>query len=131
MALFSIFGFPYLVIVFFFQAEDGIRDLIVTGVQTCALTISWSHTQGMRLLCYTSAYPGVGNEQSHSLCMAPRAATLVAHSWIAQPGSDLFSNRCRRVGGVEPRPSATRRQRAEAKWRGHVAEMVYLPMSQE
>src|SRR2546421_9691600 len=25
---------------FFFQAEDGIRDLIVTGVQTCALSIS-------------------------------------------------------------------------------------------
>src|SRR5206468_9546753 len=32
---------------FFFQAEDGIRDLIVTGVQTCALPIS---------------YPGVGVE---------------------------------------------------------------------
>src|SRR5690349_23728819 len=27
-------------IVFFFQAEDGIRDLYVTGVQTCALPIS-------------------------------------------------------------------------------------------
>src|SRR2546428_5575378 len=27
-------------ILFFFQAEDGIRDLIVTGVQTCALPIS-------------------------------------------------------------------------------------------
>src|SRR6266542_5685538 len=26
---------------FFFQAEDGIRDATVTGVQTCALPISW------------------------------------------------------------------------------------------
>src|SRR5256886_8819858 len=26
---------------FFFQAEDGIRDLTVTGVQTCALPIFW------------------------------------------------------------------------------------------
>src|SRR5215813_4847216 len=26
---------------FFFQAEDGIRDADVTGVQTCALPISW------------------------------------------------------------------------------------------
>src|SRR5207237_6664989 len=26
---------------FFFQAEDGIRDSSVTGVQTCALPISW------------------------------------------------------------------------------------------
>src|SRR5206468_6048865 len=31
----------------FFQAEDGIRDLIVTGVQTCALPIClprWTHS---------------------------------------------------------------------------------------
>src|SRR2546430_6315600 len=28
------------VLFFFFQAEDGIRDLTVTGVQTCALPIS-------------------------------------------------------------------------------------------
>src|SRR5690349_25011195 len=27
-------------ILFFFQADDGIRDLYVTGVQTCALPIS-------------------------------------------------------------------------------------------
>src|SRR5438270_13773673 len=27
---------------FFFQAEDGIRDLTVTGVQTCALPITYS-----------------------------------------------------------------------------------------
>src|SRR6266545_939086 len=40
-------GFYYFVFVilwldffFFFQAEDGIRDKLVTGVQTCALPIS-------------------------------------------------------------------------------------------
>src|SRR2546430_8901212 len=32
-----------LVVVFFFQAEDGIRDLTVTGVQTCALPIYADH----------------------------------------------------------------------------------------
>src|SRR2546427_2209062 len=31
--------FAWLLCVFFFQAEDGIRDLTVTGVQTCALPI--------------------------------------------------------------------------------------------
>src|SRR5690625_7756891 len=31
---------PHAVISFFFQAEDGIRDGHVTGVQTCALPIS-------------------------------------------------------------------------------------------
>src|SRR5205823_7075427 len=29
----------YSAVVFFFQAEDGIRDKLVTGVQTCALPI--------------------------------------------------------------------------------------------
>src|SRR5258708_12823746 len=29
-----------IVVLFFFQAEDGIRDDLVTGVQTCALPIS-------------------------------------------------------------------------------------------
>src|SRR5256886_7744578 len=29
----------YFLLFFFFQAEDGIRDLTVTGVQTCALPI--------------------------------------------------------------------------------------------
>src|SRR2546425_13152394 len=30
---------------FFFQAEDGIRDKLVTGVQTCALPISTAEAQ--------------------------------------------------------------------------------------
>src|SRR2546429_6944015 len=33
------------VVYFFFQAEDGIRDVAVTGVQTCALPISSSCTK--------------------------------------------------------------------------------------
>src|SRR2546429_5124589 len=31
---------------FFFQAEDGIRDVAVTGVQTCALPIFVAHVGG-------------------------------------------------------------------------------------
>src|SRR5437879_7252367 len=31
--------FLFFIFVFFFQAEDGIRDTSVTGVQTCALPI--------------------------------------------------------------------------------------------
>src|SRR5207245_8722790 len=33
---------------FFFQAEDGIRDATVTGVQTCALPISMAHQAALR-----------------------------------------------------------------------------------
>src|SRR5690625_2499101 len=32
-----------MIVIFFFQAEDGIRDGHVTGVQTCALPISPQH----------------------------------------------------------------------------------------
>src|SRR6185436_2127871 len=37
-------GFGILFFFFFFQAEDGIRDDLVTGVQTCALPIYTYHT---------------------------------------------------------------------------------------
>src|SRR5256885_10080525 len=33
-------GNSFCIVFFFFQAEDGIRDYKVTGVQTCALPIS-------------------------------------------------------------------------------------------
>ena len=38
----------YVCLFFFFQAEDGIRDIGVTGVQTCALPISIrEHPRGL------------------------------------------------------------------------------------
>ena len=40
--LFLLFFFCFFCLfVFFFQAEDGIRDRDVTGVQTCALPSGW------------------------------------------------------------------------------------------
>src|SRR5215217_6030910 len=38
--IFWLLFFSTLLVFFFFQAEDGIRDIGVTGVQTCALPIS-------------------------------------------------------------------------------------------
>src|SRR5688500_19913250 len=38
------------VFIFFFQAEDGIRDYKVTGVQTCALPISQMRGASMRVM---------------------------------------------------------------------------------
>src|SRR5438034_4284414 len=37
------FIYFFFIFFFFFQAEDGIRDHCVTGVQTCALPISLRH----------------------------------------------------------------------------------------
>ena len=43
---------------FFFQAEDGIRDLIVTGVQTCALPILVEDIRDVMAIEATSQYRG-------------------------------------------------------------------------
>src|SRR5258707_10923620 len=43
----------WLIFFFFFQAEDGIRDIGVTGVQTCALPIfrrDWNQKRGVELV---------------------------------------------------------------------------------
>src|SRR5438552_11979240 len=43
------FSFLLLFFFFFFQAEDGIRDDLVTGVQTCALPIYGQHMGSLLL----------------------------------------------------------------------------------
>src|SRR2546430_7598595 len=55
-------------IIFFFQAEDGIRDLTVTGVQTCALPI----LQGKKLVMVLYFAPWCPNWRNE----APVAASL-------------------------------------------------------
>src|SRR6266446_5545214 len=46
--------------VFFFQAEDGIRDYKVTGVQTCALPISAVPTAPKKIDCVAISRSAVG-----------------------------------------------------------------------
>src|SRR5256885_3456891 len=53
---------------FFFQAEDGIRDYKVTGVQTCALPIS-----GTRLSCGQGDSPEAAAVQAGTMRPAPEA----------------------------------------------------------
>src|SRR5437588_8861626 len=59
--------------VFFFQAEDGIRDHCVTGVQTCALPIFIAR-----------AAERAGLEKSAAVGSTSEAANLLAD--IAEPG---------------------------------------------
>src|SRR5438105_10399057 len=57
---------------FFFQAEDGIRDPLVTGVQTCALPICAgyrSHLQYTGGLCFRY-WPAWSDRRNHSLWLA-------------------------------------------------------------
>src|SRR5438105_7612208 len=56
--------FVVLFCVFFFQAEDGIRDPLVTGVQTCALPIS-VHRPHAGLPCRSRRRAGAGGDRRH------------------------------------------------------------------
>src|SRR5690606_40137904 len=60
-------GFTCYLVYFFFQAEDGIRDFHVTGVQTCALPICTSQS-------VTSSFMGCSLE--HRSSMPSRCLTL-------------------------------------------------------
>src|SRR5216683_6638067 len=63
---------------FFFQAEDGIRDLIVTGVQTCALPIC----SRSPLARATSTYSWVNTSSSDERVMRAINAAEIAPSVI-------------------------------------------------
>src|SRR5207245_7354394 len=52
--------------IFFFQAEDGIRDATVTGVQTCALPISLARA-GHDVLLVDRAVDHVNAMNAHGL----------------------------------------------------------------
>src|SRR5256886_1168084 len=80
---------------FFFQAEDGIRDLTVTGVQTCALPISnvgsdrdWTGSDFNQANWY--AFGRLAWD--HTL-----SAAVIADEWIRM----TFSNDARVVGPVQ------------------------------
>src|SRR6266496_1361825 len=64
---------------FFFQAEDGIRDLYVTGVQTCALPISAACSSAPRMVVTSIVLVGAGAGSSDELQPAtPPAARTSA-----------------------------------------------------
>src|SRR2546430_7434764 len=85
--------------VFFFQAEDGIRDLTVTGVQTCALPICdrysaraawWGERDGRR-------------ERAARGRRGPEPGVPLDHARLAPP--EAGGRRLRDVGRADGRPS--------------------------
>src|SRR5258708_27590695 len=87
-------------LVFFFQAEDGIRDDLVTGVQTCALPILRFGADGPG-----AEAGGVGGEIHGNFCavifFAAAKAVVGAHAFVAAPAAeaaDAGRSEERRVG---------------------------------
>src|SRR2546427_13226832 len=98
---------------FFFQAEDGIRDLTVTGVQTCALPIS---AGTMRPAVRVTAFDVLGNAATGfagDVTLAITAGTgtggatlLGTTTGTAVNGGAIFSNPSLDPAGGGQTPSA-------------------------
>src|SRR5699024_232621 len=96
---------------FFFQAEDGIRDRNVTGVQTCALPILLEQRVGLLLQNYDAYLKTAGgvklNEPAIDLAIAVSIAssyreteTNVTDCFVGEIG---LTGEIRRVSNIETR----------------------------
>src|SRR3989475_5067950 len=99
---------------FFFQAEDGIRDLTVTGVQTCALPILSCHTHST-----TCARPVAANGWPRPLSppeglTGRRPSSAVSPSSVARPALP---------GGTRPRSSSEISSNGANRSEEHTSEL--------
>src|SRR5206468_8982331 len=102
-----------------FQAEDGIRDLIVTGVQTCALPISF--VVGTSYLVYASTSD---RQLTTGICSGTKPEVMVGgllkELRAVRDGTrvdDLFG-----TIGIGPTRSEERRVGKECRCRGEADE---------
>src|SRR5256885_11138872 len=88
-------GLALLLIAFFFQAEDGIRDYKVTGVQTCALPIcalSGVALCGGRCVCHFVFLVGA------MACMVPREGRAAHPPAVRSDKAEELGARRREIG---------------------------------
>src|SRR5207245_7826239 len=100
---------------FFFQAEDGIRDATVTGVQTCALPIS-HRTRQQRRVWRPAATPDHRAPARRSARRRPAARQLRRQGHADRQGGRRRRGRSeeRRVG-KEGRSRRSREREKEKK----------------
>src|SRR5699024_11321692 len=99
------------VISFFFQAEDGIRDRNVTGVQTCALPISQPEEETAEGVLVVPGVPLLGG---NALLISGHLAQGADEVVI---GFDFLRGRHPRKPGEGEIGRASCRERGE-RWRG-------------
>src|SRR5437764_4224751 len=81
-----------LLLSFFFQAEDGIRDTSVTGVQTCALPIFLDNNDAVGSRSTSRQIAGAGDVQ----IAANMVLGISAHGDFDQPWAGRRNRSCRR-----------------------------------
>src|SRR5438132_7657794 len=77
----------YCVLFFFFQAEDGIRDHCVTGVQTCALPISGAECAENPGAHRSAMSMGAWILSTFGACTVPGLIALELHANQIFPGT--------------------------------------------
>src|SRR5437588_5889994 len=83
-SLVCLFFYCLLCLFFFFQAEDGIRDHCVTGVQTCALPIS--DGSGLpRTVRVPRTFAGIGVPGSRGPASSTPLTSKIAHRLASLP----------------------------------------------
>src|SRR2546429_8520053 len=86
---------------FFFQAEDGIRDVAVTGVQTCALPIfALPSTKAARLAIRTQQV--IANESDLTATADPFAGSYAIESMTddIEAAAESLIDRIEEMGGA-------------------------------
>src|SRR5690554_7561458 len=100
--VFFFFLFVLFFFFFFFQAEDGIRDADVTGVQTCALPISYKEIVNKSIKVGGSLIIGAFSEDGPEKCSGI-PITQYSETTLKTAFSQSFKkNECIRVDHTTP-----------------------------
>src|SRR5437763_17028366 len=102
-------------VVFFFQAEDGIRDTSVTGVQTCALPILVRST--IRLFEDEGISDATARQLFPLIAFGPPIVFYAARIWPEVPAAFCFVEAVRGV-----------RQRRAVRWVAALLGLVLLKL---
>src|SRR2546426_7071643 len=96
----------YSTVFFFFQAEDGIRDYKVTGVQTCALPISRASVRaGESLSFHVSTNPP-----------SPFTLDIYRMGYYGGAGGRLMRSHEPFKGATQPDPPIGEKRLRECRW---------------
>src|SRR3712207_3790015 len=110
--------------IFFFQAEDGIRDIGVTGVQTCALPISATGTVNSETFAHAVAQAVTAAGRDDMLPVLTGVRLEIDGSTISLLATDRFRLSHRELGWDPRTPDDTLAALVPAKVLGDTAKSL-------